>query len=276
MGMIDTFRFRLCSVWGAALPIALAGCGARPWPSATPAAAPAPAPAPAAAESGELQPASASAPAKAEAPARAPDKALSHDIPTECASSADGCVPPKAFAEGLCRGKFPEVAIKLFSKGMPWQKLYLKAEYLEPVNAYGGHQSEKWLQFGEEVLVIKKHGNDKGGVQVSGPKDLDVLRLDGTCATVRSEMFVSYVPGKVTRPHIVWKYLDGAWQEALLADKFVKQASEKEREACKGSSATHPEGDCDKAMKVLTEAIVSAVRKDLSLPPPEKSPAWAK
>ena len=70
----------------------------------------------------------------------------------------------------------PEVAIKLFSKGMPWQKLYVKAEYLEPVNAYGGHQSEKWMQFGEEVLVIKKHGGGKDGVQVSGPKDLDILR----------------------------------------------------------------------------------------------------
>ncbi len=268
--MIDTIVFRPSRIQWMGLLIALAGCGARQEPSATPVAA-----APAADPVGQPQPEM--APASAE-PAAAPaeNKALSHDIPNECSGNADGCLPPKAFAEGLCRGKFPEVAIKLFSKGMPWQKLYLKAEYLEPVNAYGGHQSEKWMQFGEEVLVIKKHGGEKGGVQVSGPKDLDVLRLDGTCATVRSEMFVTYVPGQVTRPHIVWKYLDGAWQEALLVDKYVKQASDKEREACKGSSVTHPEGACDKAMKMLTEAIVTAVRKDISLPAPEKSPAWAK
>jgi hypothetical protein len=29
---------------------------------------------------------------------------------------------------------------------------------------------------------------------MSGPTDLDVLRWDGTCATIREEMLVSYVP----------------------------------------------------------------------------------
>ncbi len=269
--MMDTIRFRSSRSLCMGLLAVLAGCGARQEPSATPAQAP-----PAAEASSQPQGSAAAAPAATGPMTPASDKALSHDIPTECAGKGDDCVPPKAFAEGLCRGKFPEVAIKLFSKGMPWQKIYLKAEYLEPVNAYGGQTSAHWLQFGEEVVVIKKHGGDAGGVQVSGPKDLDILRLDGTCATVRSEMFVSYVPGHVTRPHIVWKYLDGAWQDALLADKYVKQASDKEREACKGSSVTHPEGACDKAMKVLTEAIVTAVRKDITLPEPEKSPAWAK
>ncbi|HVJ20472.1 MAG TPA: hypothetical protein VM686_33895 [Polyangiaceae bacterium] len=265
--MAHTFWFRRSGMLLPGLLAALAGCGARQEPSTTAVAAPAPV------APSEPRPAQADASPAPKAPVA--DANLSHDIPTECASNGDGCVPPKAFAEGLCRGKFPEVAIKLFSKGMPWEKAYVKAEYLEPVNAYGGHQSEHWLKFGEEVLVIKKHGGT-GGVQVSGPKDLDILRLDGTCATVRSEMLVSYVPGQVVRPHIVWKYLDGALQDALLADKYVKQASEREREACKGSSVTHPEGACDKAMKTLTDAIVAAVRKDIAVPAPEKSPGWSK
>jgi hypothetical protein len=113
-------------------------------------------------------------------------------------------------------------------------------------------------------------------VQVSGPSDVDILRLDGTCATVRSEMLVSYIPGQINRPHIIWKYLDAGLQGVLLADKFVKQASDRERDACKGSSVTHPEGACDKAMKTLTEAIIAAVRKDVALPQPEKRPAWAR
>lgn len=214
--------------------------------------------------------------AEPEASPSAPAADLSRDIPTECAGYADVCVPPKPFAEQLCKGKFPDLAIKLFSKGMPWQKAYVKAEWLEPVNAYGGAQSERWLQFGEEVLVIKKHGGGSGGVQVSGPSDVDILRLDGTCATVRSEMLVSYIPGQIVRPFIVWKYLDESLQEVLLGDKYVKQASEREREACRGSSVTHPEGACEKAMKTLTDAIIAAVRKDISLPEPEKRPAWAK
>jgi hypothetical protein len=265
--MADSLRSGYSTVFTAALFLAV-GCGARQPP----------------AESQSAQAPSTSSPAAPTTATKAgegEDKPsasaeLSRDIPSECAGDAEGCVPPVAFAEQLCKGKFPDLAIHLFSKRMPWEKAYVKAEWLEPVNAYGGTQSERWLQFGEEVLVIKKHGAGKRGVQVSGPSDIDILRLDGTCATVRSEMLVSYVPAQVIRPHIVWKYLDATLQDALLSDKFVKQASAREREACRGSSVTHPEGACDKAMKTLTEAIVAAVHKDITLPEPEKRPAWAK
>jgi hypothetical protein len=89
-------------------------------------------------------------------------------------------------------------------------------------------------------------------------------------------MLVNYIPSQIVRPHIIWKYLDGELQQTLLADKYVKQASEKERDHCKGSSVTHPQGACDKAMRRLTDAIVNAARKDIALPTPEKLPSWAK
>jgi hypothetical protein len=186
-------------------------------------------------------------------------------------------VPPIAFAKQLCRGKFPDLALVLFSKRMPWQKAYIKAEWLEPVNAYGGEQSERWLQFGEPVVILRKHtegGSD--GVKVSGPADVDILRWDGTCATVRQEMLANSLPVPMQSPRIIWKRLEASTQEALLQDARIKKLSDGERSACRGSSATHPEDKCDEAMKKLTDAIVAAVRSGIALPEPSKLPEWTK
>ncbi|HEY4160332.1 MAG TPA: hypothetical protein VGM29_19605 [Polyangiaceae bacterium] len=217
------------------------------------------------------------APAQSAAPAAVAEPALSQDIPSECAGAGEGCVPPVAFAQALCKGKFPDLALLLFGKRMPWQRVYVKAEWIEPVNVYGGDQSEAWLHFGEEVVVLRKHVvGDKAGVRVSGPSDVDILRWDGTCATVRQEMLVTYATGQIDSPRIIWRYLDPPTTTALLQDAHVQQASEHERKICKGSSAKHPEEPCDKAMKTLTAAIMTAVRAGISLPDPEKRPQWAK
>jgi hypothetical protein len=109
---------------------------------------------------------------------------------------------------------------------------------------------------------------------VSGPSDVDILRWDGTCATIRQEMLVTSSPGPMDSPRIVWKYLDAQTTSALVLDAHVKQASDKERKVCKGSSVTHPEEACDKAMKELTAAIMKAIGSGLALPEPEHRPRW--
>lgn len=183
---------------------------------------------------------------------------------------------PDAFVEQVCHGKFPELALVLFSKSMPWRHEYLKAEWLQPVNVYGGEQSERWMQFGEEVLVLRKRSNSgTGGIQVSGPTDLDVLRWDGTCATVRQEMLVTYIPGPMKSVRVIWKYLEPSFQDALAADAQVHRASDAERKACHGDNVAHPSEECDRAMKKLTDAITIAVKMGVALPQPSNVPAWA-
>ena len=146
---------------------------------------------------------------------------------------------------------------------------------LEPVNMYDGARSERWLEFGEEVLILKRHGGEgKGGVQVSGPVDLDILRMDGTCATVRQEFVAPYMTGAVQVARVVWKYVDPGIQEALLADRGVARASEKERPACKGSTMKSPGAACDKAQKNLSDAIGIALRLGATVPAPAKVPRW--
>jgi hypothetical protein len=185
-------------------------------------------------------------------------------------------VPPFAFTQELCKNKYADLALILFAKRMPWQRQYVKAEWVEPVNVYGGVPSEAWMHFGEEVLLLHKHvPGDRAGVRVSGPSDVDILRWDGTCATIRQEMLVTGSPGQWDSPRIVWKYLDSATTEALLADAQIKKASDKERKLCKGSSVTHPEEPCDKAMKELTAAIMMAVKGGLAVPEPEHRPHWS-
>lgn len=155
--------------------------------------------------------------------------------------------------------------------------MYVKAEWVEPVNSYGGEQSESWLHFGEELLILKEHvSGGSNSVKVSGPADVDVLRWDGTCATIRKEMLVTYVPAPMDGMFIVMKYLDGGIQEALLKDELVARARDGERKDCKGSSLTHPSDACKKALRKITDAIILAVKKGIALPTPARLPEWKK
>jgi hypothetical protein len=202
--------------------------------------------------------------------------ATTREVPSSCADKAL-CLPPSAFVDAVCKHKFPDLPLYLFAGRMPWQHLYVKAEWVEPVNPHGGDQSEAWMQFGEEVVVLRKRapGGAKG-VQVSGPSDVDVLRWDGTCATIREEMLVSYVPAPMQSPRIIWKYLDAGLQEALLKNAVVARSREAEKKGCRDSSVTHPTPPCEKAMRQLTDAIALAVHQNLELPASGSVPDWVK
>ncbi len=271
----------LHGVWAAAvLAVPLSGCGSSARVAAAPAraapltAAPAASPpAESAASSNETTTpgADGEAPAETAAPA-APARIL----PTACEAGSEPCSTPAKFVEQVCRGKYPDLALAMFEKGTPWRRGYVKVETLEPVNMYDGERSENWLSFGEEVLVLRTRGPGAASkVQVSGPTDVDILRWDGTCATIRQEMLAPYPTNtSVLTARIVWKYLDSPMQEALLADHWVQSASEKERPLCHGSTMKHPDAPCDKASRKLTDAIAVAVRGGLALPTPSKLPAW--
>jgi len=261
-----TSRLKLVSVIAC-----LTACGTAPQPEAKEPRAPAHA----AKEATPVAAATSTPEANANATETASDEdTLTHELPTTC-SGTDGCYPEAAFTERVCRGKFPDLPLAFFKKGAPWQRLYVKAETVEPVNAYGGPRSPMWMNFGEEVVVLRKRGAaTTKGVHMSGPTDLDVLRWDGTCATIREEMFVSYIPGDMTSPRIVWKYLDDPIQDGLLKNAMVERAQATERKQCRDSSPSQPSAACDKAMRKLTDAIVIAVRLGIELPPSQSTPAW--
>lgn len=261
----------------------LVGCGGQAVPQAVrpvaavkPAELPKPAPAPAIAAKSAAEPEPVAEPAESESSAAAAtgDESLSREVPSAC-SGSDGCFPDPGFTERLCRGKFPSVSLAMFAKAAPWKHLFVQAVSVEPINVHGGPRSESMLSFGEEVVVLRRRGPGSGkGVQISGPTDLDVLRWDGTCATIREELFVTYNQGVVTAPHIVWKYLDDSVQEGLRKNAAVDHAMARERKSCRDSSPTKRTPGCDQAMKKLTDTIVLAVRSGLDVPKPETTPEW--
>jgi len=253
--------------------LVLAGCGGASTPATTPVASSA---------QSEPKPSAAKLTAAGVAPApaafvsaTAPAAPTTQEVPSACADKAS-CFPPAAFVEAVCKHKFPDLPLFVFAGRMPWQHLYVKAEWVEPVNPHGGDQSEAWMAFGEEVVVLRKRAPAAKGVQVSGPSDVDVLRWDGTCATIREEMLVSYVPAPMQSPRIIWKYLDAGLQEALLQNAVVARSREAEKKGCRNSSVTHPTPACEKAMRQLTDAIVLAVHQNVTLPSSGSLPAWVK
>jgi hypothetical protein len=202
--------------------------------------------------------------------------ATTRDVPRAC-DDKQHCYPPAAFVDAVCKKRFPDLPLYLFAGRLPWQHMYVKAEHVEPVNAHGGEQSEAWMKFGEEVVVLRKRAPGGGrGMQISGPSDVDVLRWDGTCATIRQEMLVTYVPAPMQSPLIVWRYLNGDLQEALLKNTVVARARASERKSCRDSSVKHPTDSCAKAMRKLTDAIALAVRQNVELPGTGTVPEWAK
>lgn len=213
-------------------------------------------------------------PSGEEAAANTVNSELTRDIPTECAGEGP-CVPPTQFAESLCKGKYPDVALLMFEKSAPWQRKWVNVRSLEAVNAFGGSSSGGELTFGEELVLLRHQGASQGGMQISGGEDVEVLRWNGTCVTVRESELVEYVPGLPKNAPIVWNYLDESMQEALLENKSVAETRKNHKRECHGSSKRNLTPACQKATSALNGAIVVAVRKGMTLPTPNKRPEWA-
>jgi len=248
-------------------------CGSPPQ-AAAPADVTTPAPASQSQERSESAPAAASVPATPATEAQT-DTPKTRAVPKACADSK-ACFPPSPFVDVVCKRKSPDLPLHLFAQSVPFRHLYVKAEWVEPVNPHGGEQSETWMHFGEEVLVLRERAPAGGhGVQTSGPSDLDVLRWDGTCATIRAEMLVSYVTAPMDTPRVIWKYLSTEAQNALLQNGLIARARDAEKKSCRDSSVTHPTPPCAKAMQKLTDAIVLAVHQNVQVPETEALPEWS-
>jgi len=228
----------------------------------------------------EPAPAPASEEAQAEA-ARpgppAPAKNLVGVLPTSC-EGGSSCAPPRDFAAAACKGRYPDMAIAMFERHTPWQRLYLKAESIEAVNSYGVRSTPEPILFGEEVIVLRDVGSNGAGAAVASSMDIDVLRWDGTCATVSKEMFVPHQMREVRNAPISWRSLDGYTRGALLKSKYVRMSYEAHKARCKEERSLErhePEPECERIEGMLNDSITVAVRGGINLPVPQKLPLWA-
>jgi hypothetical protein len=192
-------------------------------------------------------------------------------LPTECSTQGALCLPPPNFVDRLCRAANVGTAIRLFAKSSPFTRAYVRMREVRALNLRGGPSGDTPLTFAEEVLLLDQHGTS-GELQVSGDGGFDVLRWDGTCATLSSDELVTRVPAPPRHAPFPWKYIDDGVQAALLQNAAVRSALDAERKRCHGSSDSERSTACRDASEQLNDRVVVAIRAGITLPVAVYSP----
>lgn len=192
-------------------------------------------------------------------------------LPTQC-DKKDPCVPAAKFVDALCAGSFPGASLYLFQSSLPFAHAFLTRR-TEAWNASGGVSAGGYVEFDEEVVLLRSRKADLGGMQVSGAGGgYDALRWDGSCVSLGTEEVTQNKPPQPKSAKVEFRFLDGPIQEALRADETVNQAYLDRRKECKGATSGEVSLKCVKADAKLSDAIVQFVRGGGKVPMPEKLP----
>ena len=116
------------------------------------------------------------------------------------------------------------------------------------MNTQGGPSSDQSLRFDEEVLILVHSGGPKANeMVVSGMGGYEVLRWDGTCATLGDGELALRPPRSPGHAAVAWKYIDTNIQDALLQHADVAAARRQHRKHCHGVSLGRLSAECAKA-----------------------------
>jgi len=202
--------------------------------------------------------------------------ATTSDIPHACTGPDGVCYPPAQFVHALCKKKYAGVALAMFEKSEPWRHVYIKVKAVAPVNSLGGPSAFASLEFLEEVLILRAREIKQRQMITDIPNSYDVLRLDGTCATLAEDEFMTkkpYVPPRYAP--LIWETIDAPIRKVLTLDSKVDQAALAQSTACRGSYLAGGGEPCKAATQQLTRAIVAALGAGVELPPPSNLPTWS-
>lgn len=212
-------------------------------------------------------------PAAAEPGAAVGADAADTGLPMTCTPVEDLCLPPRAFVQKLCLDAYTGAAFRLLEQGSPFSRGYVQSREVKAVNTLGGPSSDVNLRFGEEVLILTRTGGPgPHQMQVSGMGGYDVLRWDGTCATLSDGELVLRAPVAPRHAPFSWKYIDENIQNALRGDEAVEAARRNHKKHCHGVSLGRISAACADAEAKLSDSVVAAVRGGLSLPLPDRMP----
>jgi hypothetical protein len=208
--------------------------------------------------------ASAAPPPKVDEPPPAPEpKADERSLPTSC---GDGpvCVPPKEFAERVCAGTYPELALHMFAPKTPWKRAYV----LRAFQAWhvGGHGDMRELKANEEVLILSV-GRGGGEGQLGG-KAFDVFRWDGTCVSLMEDEITFQKPSGAVPANIAWKKLDPNHQAVFAGDRGIESLRATQSKLCESPAAEQEPGKtkCELSRRQLSQAMAQLVARGKALP----------
>lgn len=225
-------------------------------------------------------------PADASAEAATPQSAEAHStataadqpqaqaagLPTECADRKDGlCLPSSDFVRRLCEGTFADVALVMLRSDSPWTRGYLRGR-TEAWNASGGASVAGWLEFDEEVLLLRHRASGQGGFQVSGTDGYDALRWNGSCVTLTGDEVTLDPPPKRKHSRVEWRWLGTSMREVLRQDSVIDQTYLARKKECKGATMGEVSQKCEQLDQQLVDVIVAHVREGGDLGTPEAQP----
>ncbi len=227
------------------------------------------------ATSGRVEPRAASDRVEPRAAAKPPKAAPTPDpepgsLPTECIPHGEFCLPPSDFVDRLCEHSHPDAAVYMMGPEQPWTHRYVLVQEAQAINPINGRVGEAKLTFGEEVLILRfRTATSKSGIQVSGTEHYEVLRWDGSCATLEPGEFVEQVPEKQRRFVVpTWKRIGDSYKALLLKETAVADAEARRKTDCKGVGLGR-QPKCYEAMEALNGVIAEVVKGGLKLPPPD-------
>jgi hypothetical protein len=182
------------------------------------------------------------------------------------------CTPDADFANRMCNGTYPDVALVLFQKESPFTRMYLRGD-VDGWNAEGGLSARAKLAFDEEVLVLKRREAPKNGIIVGGSgAGYLVIRWDGNCYTLSDGEITTRKPPVAKHSSISWRYLGERVRDALTQNPKISAAFQKRGKECKGATSGDVSKACELADAALSSAVVSEIRSGLAVPTPEKVP----
>jgi hypothetical protein len=189
-------------------------------------------------------------------------------VPDRCPPGAAECLPPIPWVHKLCDRVHPDIALYFFRAGTPWQRFYM-LERAKPYNASGGMSLlGDNMEPGEEVIALRRH-NGEGGIQIGDSTGYDVLRWNGSCATIHDGEF-STLPPRRGKGHsrVEWRYLSDDLQRVLSADPDIMASTRDRRRHCQGATIGVVSQECVQSDRRLIEDIVRYVRTSRNLPTP--------
>lgn len=191
-------------------------------------------------------------------------------FPDTCAKGFDACVPDPAFVKRLCNDVHQDTALYMFRSGTPWQRVYLRGK-VEAINASGGATVQGFLEFDEEVLVLRQRKVSAEGIQVGDSSaSYDALRWNGSCVSLDGGEVTHTVPPKAKYSRVEWRYVGDNMRTALRRDEKLAESVRARQKECKGATMGAVSKKCEILDNKLVDEIVKYVRNTADLPEPEE------
>jgi hypothetical protein len=209
--------------------------------------------------------------AEQEVPEVQQSQPITHGVPETCAPGREECVPDTSFVKRLCNDVHQDTALFMFRRGTPWQRVYLRGK-VEAVNASGGATVQGFLEFDEEVLVLRQRKTNADGIQIGESSDsYEALRWNGSCVSLEGGEITSEAPPKPKYSRVEWRYVGENMRNALRRNDKLAETVQARQKECKGATMGAVSKKCETLDNKLVDEIVKYVRMTSELPQPDET-----